>query len=35
MLTLPKKPKKQKNEFNCDIELSPNGDFNLKNKKDA
>lgn len=28
-------PKKQKNEFICDIELSPNSDFNLNNKKDA
>ena len=35
MLTHPKKQKKQKNEFNYDIELSPNSDFNLKNKKDA
>ena len=35
MLTQPKKQKKQKNEFNCDIELSLNSDFNLKNKKDA
>lgn len=35
MLTLPKKQKKQKNEFICDIELSPNRDFNLNNQKDA